>query len=116
MGNFISKGSINEIYNNFNPAFDNLYKIELYDASGTNKDIPENNYISFHATSVSMNGESLQLERNVVTKNFTLPSNGGFTRADTFTITWRENEDWAVKKYHDDWLAMFYNKENDCYW
>lgn len=128
----INSNNINSLYNDYNPAFDNLYTVEIstysssgklgkgLDSKGTSGTRGEElnligDYIKLHATAVQFNGESLQLERNEVTKNFQLSDNA-YTRTDTLSITWRESDEWIVKKYHDEWLSLFYNKEGDHYW
>ena len=123
----LSSSDINSVYN-YDPAFDNLYTVEIETLSksgdlskGLGQDMKNNilkdihPYVKFHATNVQFNGESLQLERNEVTKNFQLADNA-FTRTDTLSITWRESDRWLVKKYHDEWLKLFYDKENDHFW
>lgn len=117
MGNLSSSGTslnINSIYKDYSPAFDNLYTIEILPIKSESTVFPITDYIKFHATNVTFNGESLNLERNEVTKNFQL-SGDGYTRTDILSITWRESDTWKVKKYHDNWLSYFYDKKEDCF-
>jgi len=113
MGNLSS--NITSIYNNYHPAFKNLYKIEIY--PGSSEDVTEDikTYIGLHATSITFNGETLSLERNEVTKNFQIGGNTPYNRTDELTITWREDEYWKVKRYHDDWLNCLYDRDRDCF-
>lgn len=120
MSNIVTNLELSELYTNYKPAFDNLYKVEIFSAGSNSNDtsidnINLENYICFHTYSVSFNGESLSLERDNVTKNFKLKNSNSYTRTDTLTLGWRENISWDVKQYHDNWLARFYDKENDCY-
>ena len=69
-----------------------------------------NNYLKFQSPSVVFNGESLNLERNAATKKFQIT---GYTRTDTLTVEWREADDWRVKRYHENWIALFYDRDND---
>lgn len=108
----INESTLTELYTNYKPAYNNLYEITI---SGGDHPEDINNYIKFHATSVGFGDETIGLTRNDVTKQFQLNDTNAYKRADTLTIVWRENEKWAVKKYHEDWLSMFYNKEKDCY-
>lgn len=108
----INESTLAELYTNYKPAYNNLYEITI---SGGEHQEDVANYIKFHATSVSFGDETLGLTRNAVTKQFQLNDSEAYKRADTLTITWRENESWAVKKYHEDWLKLFYNKEGDYY-
>lgn len=73
-----------------------------------------NDYLRYNAPNVNINGETLNLVRNSVTKKFSLDTEG-YTRADTLTITWREADDYRVKRYHETWIARFYNRDTDKY-
>ena len=55
--------------------YDNLYTVEISSPSTEEISIEGfnlENYIKFHATKVSFNGESLSLERDPITKRFKL--------------------------------------------
>ena len=73
-----------------------------------------NNYLKFQSPSVSFNGESLNLERNFATKKFHL-SNSSYQRTNELSISWRESDDWRVKRYHENWIDLFYDRKNDYY-
>lgn len=110
----ITTHTITELYTNYKPAFNNLYKIEMTNiVEGENDELDK--YVTLHAYNVQFGGESLQLTRNTVTKQFQLNDTDAYKRTDTLTIQWRENDDWEVKRYHENWIAMFYDKENDHY-
>lgn len=111
----ILSNEISSIYNDYHPAFKNLYKIEIY--PGTSESVTEDikTYIGLHATSVMFNGETLNMERNEVTKNFQLSGGSPYQRTNELTITWREDEFWKVKEYHDDWLECLYDRDSDCF-
>lgn len=105
---------INKIYT-AEYAVKNLYRVEIYD---TFNDGVEDflNYLSLQAPSVSFKGESLDLTRNNVTRNFQLREDGNsFNWTDELSIKWRERDDWEVRKYHEKWLGEFYDKEKDCF-
>lgn len=108
--------AISEIYQ-FTPALNNLYTITLSGEgdSGLEK-ISLNKIATYHATKVILPSEELELTRNSVTKNFALKEDGSsYKWTDTLTITWRENKNWDVRRYHDAWLTLFYDKTKDCY-
>lgn len=107
--------SVTELYNNYKPAYNNLYEVLIFD-SKISDTLDVTDYIKFHALKIGFNGESIGLTRNDVTKQFQLNDAKAFTRSDTLTIDWNENEDWLVKKYHEAWLNMFYNKDEDYYY
>lgn len=108
--------SISELYDTYKPAYSNIYEIFIFNSKINNDDsLDLENYIKFHAVNVSIEGESLELTRNEVTKQFQLNDTQAFKRVDNITIQWREEEHWKVKKYHEQWLGMFYDKEHDCY-
>lgn len=115
MSNLVTSSELSTIYNDYSPAFDNLYTVEIFhigvpSTSRYQDDI--STHIKFHAPSVQFGGESLSLIRNSITKKFQL-SDDEFTRVDKLSITWRESDDLRVKKYHDEWLRLFYDREND---
>ena len=116
MATFQNKSGIQEIYSNYNPAFNNIYTVTIMD-SGTNgiasaEDI--NYFLQFQAPGVSFNGESLNLERNWATKKFQV-SSSPYTWSDTLTIKWRESDDWRVKKFHENWISLFYDRSDDSF-
>lgn len=104
--------AISSLYS-FDPAVKNLYTVEISNEDTTDSGI--NSVIKYHALSVTLPSDTLKLERNSVTKNFTLTENGSYTFADTLTINWRENADWSVRKFHQEWLEKFYNRSTDKY-
>lgn len=105
--------NLTDVYLNYKPAYNNLYGIEIFSVDGTTDVM--NDYIQFHATNVTFNGESLNLNRNEVTKLFAVSESNTYSRTNDLSITWRENADWDVKKYHEDWIALFYDREKDQY-
>lgn len=102
---------IDNIYS-YNPAFKNLYKVEIYCESNSVYNI--NQYFSAHCENVKFGEESLTLKRNDVTKNFQIEGTP-YKWQDTLTITWRECDSWKVKKYHEDWMSVIYDKSTDRY-
>ena len=123
MSTFVNKKDISTLYS-YEPAVKNLYKITISDmdkSDSTSQDTlselgwADNKKTLLHAISVSLPSDSLQLERNPVTKKFSLGDKGGYKWSDTLTIQWRETRDWAIKKMHQKWLNLFYDKSRDCY-
>lgn len=108
-----NSNTITEIYENYSPAFNNLYTVEIFALSNYDDSIAS--YLRYHSPSVNFNGESLSLKRNEVTKKFSFEENGSYKRSDNLTITWRECDSWRVKKYHEEWLSKFYDRDKDCY-
>ena len=89
---------INEIFDNVNYASKNLYTVEISNFNFTsevlnsNEDLSE--YLKFQSPSISFKGESLDLIRNEVTKNFQLSDDGNsFKWTNELSITWRERDD-----------------------
>lgn len=106
----------------YKPAFKNLYKIEIFDMYSytdiENRAFNEamQSYILLHAYQVDLDGESLTLQRNPVTKQFSLAGKGeSYKLVSELKITWRESDIWFVKKYHENWLSRFYNRDTDQY-
>ena len=105
----IENSDLSYIYKDYTPAIKNLYEIFILSEEDT-----ISNLLKYHATSVSFNGEKLNLIRHEGTKNFAF-SNSPYERTDTLTITWRETSDWSVKKFHEDWISLFYDRSKDQY-
>lgn len=112
---------LTEIYQS-SYAFGNLYTVEIYNQGTTilssdsgNDTDSMSQYLKFQSPSVSFNSESLNLERNDVTKKFQVRSSDAYAWTDELSITWREADDWRVKKYHEEWLDLFYDKSIDRY-
>ena len=111
--------ALTEIYDSYYPQYDNLYTVEISSPSTEEISIEGfnlENYIKFHATKISFNGESLSLERDPITKRFKLKNTDSYSRTNTLDITWRECDGWKVKRYHDSWVGLIYNRKDDHYW
>ena len=106
-----------ELYDNYTPQYSNLYKVEIFSNGYTTAldGINLKDYICFHTTKVSFNGESLSLDRDSVTKMFKLKNQDSYTRTNTLSLSWRECDGWKVKRYHDKWMGLIYDRKNDCY-
>ena len=106
-----------ELYDNYTPQYSNLYKVEIFSNGYTTAldGINLKDYICFHTTKVSFNGESLSLDRDSVTKKFKLKNQDSYTRTNTLSLSWRECDGWKVKRYHDKWIGLIYDRKNDCY-
>ena len=109
--------ALTEIYDSYYPQYDNLYTVEIsYATRGVSiEGLNLENYIKFHATKVSFNGESLSLERDPVTKRFKLKNTDSYSRTNNLELTWRECDGWKIKRYHDDWVGLIYDRKNDHY-
>lgn len=138
MGSLLSKNSeIQDIYLNYKPAVNNLFEVEIYEYTSkdytSNKEIlgtasrstsdtsdPLNgetlyDYGKYHITGVTLsNEEGITLQRHKVTKKFYL-DNSPYTLFDTVSLTWREDADFKVRKFHENWLKLFYDREKDCF-
>ena len=106
-----------ELYDNYTPQYSNLYKVEIFSNGYTTAldGINLKDYICFHTTKVLFNGESLSLDRDSVTKMFKLKNQDSYTRTNTLSLSWRECDGWKVKRYHDKWIGLIYDRKNDCY-
>ena len=106
-----------ELYDNYTPQYSNLYKVEIFSNGYTTAldGINLKDYICFHTTKVLFNGESLSLDRDSVTKKFKLKNQDSYTRTNTLSLSWRECDGWKVKRYHDKWIGLIYDRKKDCY-
>lgn len=112
----IDSNAVQSLYRDYVPAITNLYTIEIYSVgSSQDKTQEANDYIKFHAPAISIGSQTLTLERDNITKLFKLSDKNAFTRIDQISITWREADDWRVRKYHEAWLGKFYDVEKDCF-
>jgi hypothetical protein len=119
----VSTNDLAAIYTDFNPAMKNLYTVEIYDANSmsvspgirSSQVDSMNDYLKYHATKIEFGGEALDLERDSVTHKFKLKKDNSFQWVDELKITWQESDDWKVKKYHENWLSNFYDKDTGCY-
>jgi hypothetical protein len=112
MSAFVDTTAITSLYS-FDPAVKNLYTVEISNEDTSGNDMKD--AITYHAFSVNLPSDTLKLERNSVTKNFTLTENGSYSFADTLTINWREDANWNVRKFHQEWLDLFYDRTTDTY-
>lgn len=114
----LNEDAISSIYKDYEPAFSNLYTVEMFSNSFSGESSTDemmNDYIKFHAVDISFDDEMLNLKRNNVTKNFQLEKSDQYTWPTMLKIVWRESDDWRVKRYHEDWVGKFYSKEDDCF-
>jgi len=90
----------------------NLFEVTIF---GDNTD-PNKTYLGnapkFYCTSFNLPAPSLELERHSFTKQFFIKSYGA---PDQLTIKWREDENLSVMRYHNNWIACFYDRWSDTY-
>lgn len=112
MGYLLSTNSELSSLKDFTPLYSNIFEVEI--TSVNDEKIYE--YGKFHITGFSINGaERLSLSRHPVTKKFYLDSSTPYTWLDGVSLTWRENSSLSVRKFHEDWLNMFYSRKHDHY-
>lgn len=92
---------------NWTPATDNLFEVRIVD-NGSEFDIRQ--YAILHCSKVRFAGSGVEFSRNKTTRKFQLES---YQPADEVTITWRENKNLDVRRYHEEWQSLFYNREQD---
>lgn len=96
-------------------AYTSLYELtyipEVDDKTGFN------NICVLNATGVNFGSDTIQLERDNVTKLFKIRATGeSFNRISTVTVNFRETSDFKVRSFFEDWQNSFYNKELDYYY
>ena len=122
----LNMSNASDVYSNlfnFKPFYKNMFEITFYNPgtqeSEGNTLAFNSDYTKYHATGITIGGESIEFERNRVTKAFHLKNDASFTspytRLDKITITWRENSSLDVRRFHEDWMSLFYDKEKDCF-
>lgn len=114
---FLSSSDISNIFSESHYASKNLYTVEITDVDSTSPDSDfSTKYLKFQSPSISFKGETFSLQRNDITKYFQADDSGkAFTWADTLRITWRERDDWKVRKYHEDWIGKLYDRQTDTF-
>lgn len=100
--------SIKSLFSEYKPAYSNIFTIRAF--SGFKEDI--SNYSTLHATSLTFTGAGITLKRHNVTKLFALSN---YQRSDEVTITWREDANFSIRDFHQNWIKKFYDEVNDCY-
>ena len=111
------------IDSNYTPALSNIYEIEVFNSNDIVSESSSGkrfqHFTKFHAIDVTINGESISFERHPTTKTFYLGSSSmsssPYTRVDDISITWRESNDWFIKRYHEAWIGLFYDKDTDTF-
>jgi hypothetical protein len=68
--------------------------------------------IVLSVTALSFETGSLEAERHPLLRKFVVKN---YQWENTVSITWKEDSNLTVWKYHKDWLNNFYNKTNDTY-
>lgn len=91
------------------PAADNLFEVRIA-SSGSEFDVRQ--YAILHCTKVRFAGSGVEFSRHKTTREFVVE---GYQPADEVTITWRENRNLDVRRFHEDWQALFYDREKDQY-
>jgi len=86
------------------PASANLFEVEFVGRSDLNA------YLQCSA--VSFPGAGITFNRHKAMKTFTIES---YDYADEVTFTWRESSDFNVRRFHENWFALFYNRDDDTY-
>lgn len=125
-----SQPDVASLYYDFHPLYNNLLEVQAFshdlEPGGTSEDTtdiekylekhsPGSNQIDrvkMYAYSISLGAPSISFKRNDFTKLFEL---GSYSRVDSFSISWYEDEDFTIKRFHDEWLSKFYDETNDCY-
>lgn len=104
--------NIQYIYNE-NYLYKNLYRVEVVEDNTTNNEIYK--YFQLNAIDVSFDSPTLTLERNIITKKFKVTSSETYKYPSTLSITWRENNNWDVRRFHQDWLNNIFNADKDAF-
>lgn len=100
-----SSSNFSYLFNNFNPAFSNLFEINV-----ENEEFGPNHVL--YATGINLKGDNITLKRHEVSKLFSLER---YNRNDIVTINWREDDNFSIKNFHMAWISKFYNREKDVY-
>lgn len=103
------KNALIQLYNH-TPAFDNLFEASIY--YGDSAEDAMTAYSKLHVVSLDFKGPQLVLKRHETAKLFTLQN---YQLGDSVTITWREDAQFSVRKFHQEWLHKFYNEDRDCF-
>ena len=101
------------IYSKYDPAYSNSYVVRIT-KSPESLGLQDKPY-TYLAKSIAFQGETLNLTRDDFTKNFKFSGDSPYSWVNTVTITWNETSFWDIKRFHDAWLDMFYDKVNFVY-
>lgn len=86
----------------FQPAFKNLFEVTFGDLG------PEGYETKFFCHRVSLPGTKISFERP---KNFYEFFMEGVTPISEITIDWQETETYDVRRYHEEWLSLFWDRD-----
>ena len=108
----VNENLINNIYN-FRPAFNNLFEV-FFIKSGVQGPLDGefSKVMMFSCSGVNFNGEDLDIKRHNVTKLFYMDD---YKRQDNLKLTFIENKDRVVRRYHENWMSSFYDRKRDCF-
>lgn len=108
----VNENLVNNIYN-FRPAFNNVFEV-YFIKTGLQREIDSkfSNVTAFTCSNVKFNGEDIDIKRHDVTKFFYVKD---FKRQDQLELTFIETRDRIVRKYHEDWISCFYDRDKDCF-
>ena len=108
----VNENLINNIYN-FRPAFNNLFEVFFINLGEPRPlDSEFSNVMMFSCSGVNFNGENLDIKRHDVTKLFYIDD---YKRQDNLKLTFVENKDRIVSRYHENWMSSFYDRKKDCF-
>ena len=108
----VNENLINNIYN-FRPAFNNLFEVFFINLGEPRPlDSEFSNVMMFSCSGVNFNGENLDIKRHDVTKLFYIDD---YKRQDNLKLTFVENKDRIVRRYHENWMSSFYDRKKDCF-
>ena len=108
----VNEDLVNNIYN-FRPALNNVFEVYfIYTGEQREIDSEFSNITAFTCSNVKFNGEEIDITRHDITKFFYMKD---FKRQDQLQLTFLETKDRIVRRYHEDWLSCFYNRERDCF-
>lgn len=108
----VNENLVNNIYN-FRPSLNNVFEVYFIKTGKQRKiDSEFSNITAFTCSNVKFNGEEIDITRHDITKFFYMKD---FKRQDQLQLTFLETKDRIVRRYHEDWLSCFYNREKDCF-
>jgi len=98
----------------------NLFEVSIFGEDGSgNSSFPFTEYYTgadaskssqYYCTAYELPAPALGFKRDPLSKKFYAEK---YTIPETVSITWQENQELQVWKYHQDWLRCFYNRETD---
>jgi hypothetical protein len=101
--------AINDILNKWRPLPQNLFEVVFEESDVTGTPLASSTVgTSILCKAVTLGDTSLSFTRNELINTFKIDS---FKQVDTITIEWWEDAKLSVRKFHEEWFDLFFDRD-----